>query len=51
MDTPKPKRGCNAVEESTPHSVNDTKYDEAPAKYMSNPMKGFWQAIKDFFAI
>lgn len=51
MDTPKPKRRCNTVEESKPRSVNETGYDERPAKYMANPLKGFWQAVREFFAI
>lgn len=46
MDTPKPKRGCNTVEDSKPRSVNDTGYNEEPAKYMANPKKGFNDALR-----
>jgi hypothetical protein len=49
MDSPKPKRGCDRVEVSTPRSVNDTGYNEEPAKYMANPKAGFWKTIKKLF--
>ena len=45
MDMPKPKRGCNTVEESKPHDVNDTGYREEPAKYMANKRKCFNDAL------
>lgn len=50
MDTPKPKRGCEEIIESSPISVNETGYDEEPAKYMANPVKGFFKAIKNIFS-
>jgi len=34
---------------SKPRSVNDTGYNEEPAKYMANPKAGFWKAIKRLF--
>ena len=45
MDTPKPKKACEIVVESKPHDINDTGYNEEPAKYMANTKKGFNDAL------
>ena len=49
MGTQKPKRGCEVTEESGKRDINKTGYDEAPAKYMANPEKGFWETIRLLF--
>ena len=36
---------------SDPVDINNTGYDEEPAKYMANPKKGFWKSIKETFGI
>lgn len=41
----KHSKKCEVVVESTPRSVNDTGYNEEPAKYMANPEKGFNNAL------
>lgn len=46
---PSPERHCNTTEESKPHDINDTGYNEAPAQYMANTEKGFWKTIKGIF--
>lgn len=40
---------CNTEYMAPPKDVNNTGYNEAPAKYMANPEKGFWASIKKLF--
>lgn len=49
MDMPKQKPGCDMKIESEPKDVNQTGYNEEPAKYAANPRKGFWSTICRIF--
>ena len=44
-EQPKTKRGCEIVEESKSKDINETAYNEAPARYMAAPKKLFWELI------
>lgn len=37
--------GCNCTEASVPHEVNETGYNDEPARYSANPEAGFWRTV------
>ena len=48
-DIKRRKKSCEITVESEPRDVNRTGYEEEPAKYMADPVKGFLKSIKRLF--
>ena len=50
-DQKKPKRGCEVEFQSEEKDINDTGYNEGPAKYIAAKAKCFWEEIRKVFEI